>query len=209
MSKARGLSEHWDERYRKIGSTDVSWFQAEPLMSIRLIGSLDLLLTDPIVDVGGGASLLVDRLCELGFADLTVVDLSVQALEESKARVGNSGIEWIAADVRQWQPKRQFVLWHDRATFHFLTEVSDQHRYWDIASGHLTPGGHVVIGVFAHDGPQTCSGLPVRRYDIEELAAVMGPSFAILEHEYESHVTPAGASQAFLWVVAQRLGESK
>jgi len=204
MASDPSLTKHWDDRYASVSSEEVSWFQADPQVSLRLIESLPLAKADPIVDVGGGASLLVDRLCDSGFTDVTVVDLSAQALQESRARVDDPKVEWVVADIRHWQPTRQFALWHDRAALHFLTEAADQAHYWSTASASIVKGGHVIVGVFAQDGPTMCSGLPVHRYDFDELAAAMAADFDVLRTEHEQHVTPSGAVQSFNWILGRR-----
>ena len=195
---------HWNARYRTIGSTQVSWYQPDPASSLRFIDQLPLSPSARIVDVGGGASLLVDRLLQRGFVDITVVDLSQVALDEASER-NASPVAWIQADVREWEPVGEFDLWHDRATYHFLTDAADQRRHWDIVRAHVTPGGFVLMATFADDGPTMCSGLPVQRYSAAELAAVMGPGFTMLQTDREVHVTPSGGEQSFTWLVAQRL----
>lgn len=198
-----GSAEYWDHRYTSIGDTEVSWFQASPTLSLDLIAQV----SDPsasVVDVGGGASRLVDRLLESGYRDVTVVDLSAQALATGLERVGDSPVTWIAEDVRDWQPARTFDVWHDRAAYHFLVEADDQRHYWQLVHDTVPVGGHVIIATFAEDGPQTCSGLPVQRYSAEALAEAMGERFTVVESRREEHLTPAGASQAFQWVLARR-----
>jgi len=197
---------HWDGRYAA-GVESVSWFQADPVASLELIGEY----ADPscsVVDVGGGASRLVDALLGLGYRDLTVVDVSPAALRASHDRVGNAPVAWVATDIRDWQPTRAFDVWHDRAAYHFLTEIDDQQAYWQLVRDSVAPGGHVVLGTFAPDGPQTCSGLPVVRYSAADLAESMGEGFSAVASRVEEHLTPAGAAQSFQWVVAERVAPS-
>ncbi len=205
--------EHWDDRYRTVGSTQVSWFQDEPRQSLRLIREVVAPQKGVgIVDVGGGASSLVDALVADGFRDVTVVDLSQVALDEAAARIAASDategrdahVAWVQADVREWTPIRSFDLWHDRAVSHFLTEPADRARYWQLVRDHVAPGGHVVIGTFAEDGPTMCSGLPVARSSAAGLLAELGDAFEVVTTEREVHVTPAGGDQSFSWVVARR-----
>jgi SAM-dependent methyltransferase len=187
-----------------IGDTEVSWFQATPTASLELIAAV----SDPsasVVDVGGGASRLVDALLAAGYRDVTVVDLSAQALATGLERVGDSPVTWIAADVRDWQPARTFDVWHDRAAYHFLVDPDEQQRYWQLVHDTVPAGGHVVIATFAEDGPQACSGLPVHRYSASELAAAMGERFSVVEVRREEHVTPTGAIQPFVWLLARRV----
>ena len=197
---------HWDERYAA-GVESVSWFQADPSASLELIGEY----ADPshsVVDVGGGASRLVDALLGQGYRDLTVVDVSPAALRASHDRVGDAPVTWVATDIRDWQPTRAFDVWHDRAAYHFLTDVDDQQAYWQLVRASVAPGGHVVIGTFAQDGPHTCSGLPVARYSAADLVAAMGEGFRAVASRVEEHLTPTGAAQSFQWVVAERVAPS-
>lgn len=194
---------HWDDRYDRVGETSVSWFQEDPRTSLDLIERVADIQAS-IVDVGGGASRLVDRLLERGHRDLTVVDLSRHALNLARRRVGDAPVAWVVADVREWQPDRGFDVWHDRAAYHLLTDPHDQRQYWDLMRECVPHGGHVVIATFADDGPATCSGLPVVRYTESALAEAMGDGIAVVETRREQHVTPSGGTQNFVWVLAQR-----
>jgi 2-polyprenyl-3-methyl-5-hydroxy-6-metoxy-1,4-benzoquinol methylase len=196
-------AEYWDGRYVDIGDTNVSWFQPTPETSLALIGMVSE-NRHSVVDVGGGASRLVDHLLERGYHDVTVVDLSQQALSVARGRVGNAPVHWVVSDVRDWQPDRTYDVWHDRAAYHFLVEADDQRHYWDLVRASVPSGGHVVVSTFAEDGPEMCSGLPVRRYSAEGLAAAMGAGFTVRETRREQHMTPTGGQQSFVWVLAQR-----
>ncbi|MFY9231564.1 MAG: class I SAM-dependent methyltransferase [Candidatus Nanopelagicales bacterium] len=196
-------ADHWDSRYADIGDTAVSWFQPIPQVSLDLIASISGPV-DSVVDVGGGASRLVDHLLAKGYHDLTVVDLSQESLGASRARVGQAPVHWVQTDIRDWQPDRTFHVWHDRAAYHFLTDVQDQQRYWTLVRESLPVGGHVVVATFADDGPEMCSGLPVQRYTEQDLVAAMGESFTPVATQREEHVTPSGGTQSFVWVVARR-----
>ena len=196
-------AEYWDGRYADIGDTQVSWFQETPEQSLMLLGRV----TGPqhsVVDVGGGASRLVDHLLDRGYHDVTVVDLSQQALSAARARVGNAPVHWVVSDIRDWQPDRTFDVWHDRAAYHFLVDPAEQQAYWRLVRESVPHGGHVVVATFAEDGPEMCSGLPVHRYSADGLAAAMGEGFTVLETLRESHTTPAGGTQSFVWLLAQR-----
>ena len=199
-----GDGVYWDDRYRTIGHANVSWFQHRPLLSLRLIESVNPPKDARIVDVGGGASALVDCLLEDGFHDITVVDLSRAALDEASARIPGNTVTWVQTDIREWQPQRDFDIWHDRAAYHFLTDPGDQQRYWRMVRDHLVPGGHLVIATFAEDGPEQCSGLDVARYSPEQLIAAMGEGFTPIATEREIHRTPSGGEQPFTWVLARR-----
>lgn len=198
---------HWQNVYKEKGENQVSWFQERPNISLELI---EVVRADPssaIIDIGGGASRLVDALVEKGYRDLTVLDLSESAVSIAKMRLGERAamVRWIVADVTQWDPMRSYDLWHDRAAFHFLTEASDRSAYLDRLTKAVTPGGHAIIGTFAMDGPERCSGLPVVRYDGARLSAELAPSFALLDMRRDDHKTPWGAIQHFQFSVFKRV----
>lgn len=159
-----------------------------------------------VIDVGGGASVLVDELLGAGFGDVTVLDVSESALGTARRRLGAAAhaVRWLATDLLAWSPSRRYSLWHDRAVFHFLVAEDQRVRYLEVLSEALAPGGHVVIATFAADGPLTCSGLPVRRYSPVELATELGAGFETVTTRREDHLTPAGAIQPFTWVLARR-----
>jgi 2-polyprenyl-3-methyl-5-hydroxy-6-metoxy-1,4-benzoquinol methylase len=204
---------HWDEVYTSRGETDVSWFQDNPALSLELIerarggrGTLIGASDIRIIDVGGGASRLADGLLTRGFRDLTVLDISATALDLAALRLGRraSEVQWITADVTEWQPSRRFDVWHDRAVFHFLVDPADRAAYVSRLKEALVPGGHAIIATFAADGPDTCSGLPVRRYDAGGLGAELGAEFTLVESRPHDHVTPWNSSQRFQFSVFQR-----
>jgi 2-polyprenyl-3-methyl-5-hydroxy-6-metoxy-1,4-benzoquinol methylase len=201
-----GRREHWRKIYNEKGGYQVSWFQETPAVSLQLIHTAGAKSNSGIVDIGGGASRLVDALLARGFRDVTVLDLSDTAISIAKSRLGERavGVSWIVADVTQWQPSRQYDLWHDRAAFHFLTDAADRTAYVDCLTKALRPGAHAIIGTFAIDGPERCSGLPVVRYDAARLAAALGPSFALVEMHRDNHKTPWGAVQNFQFSLFQR-----
>lgn len=201
--------EHWNRVYETKGQEDISWFQAKPAMSLRLIESTCVVKTDPIVDVGGGTSSLVDHLLNEEYQDLTVMDISGSALEQARKRLGSRGsaVRWIEADVTTFRPGRQFRLWHDRAVFHFLTEPGDQHRYATTLADALPDGGHAIIGTSAMDGPEKCSGLPVARYDARKIQAVLGEALHLIGQVDETHLTPWQSEQRFSFFRFVRIGE--
>lgn len=159
-----------------------------------------------MLDAGGGASRLVDALLARGFADVTVLDVSPAALALSRARLGAAAarVTWITADLTGWTPPRRYALWHDRAVFHFLTEDAQQASYLTALRMGVAPGGAAIIAGFAPDGPERCSGLPVRRWAPEGLAARVGAPFALEHAETETHLTPTGREQRFAWAVLRR-----
>lgn len=192
-------STHWDHVYATKGEAEVSWFQDSPAISLELIRAAN---PDPgasVIDVGGGASRLVDALLQHGYRDLAVLDLSAHALDAAKRRIGHAAsmVDWIVADATTWQPAKAYDIWHDRAAFHFLTEARDRAAYVARLRSAVASGGHVIIATFAPDGPEKCSGLPVQRYDGASLAAELGPEFELIETRSETHHTPWNSTQAF------------
>jgi SAM-dependent methyltransferase len=185
--------------YATKSDDDVSWTQVVPVTSLELIRSSDIDPDQPIIDVGAGNSRLVDSLLEAGFTDLTVLDIAQNALERSKKRLGARAdrVHWVVGDVTQFRAERSYALWHDRAVFHFLTDIEHRERYLGTVRDALDPGGTVVIGTFALDGPERCSGLLVQRYDPDDLARVFGAAFRLEESRLETHITPAGREQRF------------
>jgi 2-polyprenyl-3-methyl-5-hydroxy-6-metoxy-1,4-benzoquinol methylase len=199
-------AEHWDEVYASRAVDEVSWFQRDPAPSIRLVEHAAPDRTAAIADVGCGTSSLVDRLLDDGYADVTLVDVSVRALETVRTRLGAraSKVAFVRSDVLEWAPSRIFDVWHDRAVFHFLSDESERERYVERAAAAIRPGGALILATFAADGPAQCSGLPVRRHAPDDLARTFGPAFVLEAAEREEHVTPAGVVQPFSWVVLRR-----
>ena len=197
---------HWQAVYETKDATAVSWYEAEPRRSLDLIGRASADPQASVIDVGGGASTLVDHLLAAGRRDVAVLDVSAEALARTRARLGVSagGVRWIVADITRWHPPRTWAIWHDRAVFHFLTDPDDQAGYLGALQAATAPGGRVVLATFAPDGPERCSGLPVVRYDSEGLATRLGPGFALLESARAVHVTPWGAGQRFTWALFRR-----
>ncbi|MGC2781639.1 MAG: class I SAM-dependent methyltransferase [Bradyrhizobium sp.] len=190
---------HWQTVYTTKTETEVSWYQDDPATSLRLIREAGAASGSRIIDIGGGASRLVDALLAAGFRALAVLDISEAALATARSRLGaaGAGVDWIAADVTTWTPQATYDIWHDRAAFHFLTEQRDRAAYIERLRSALLPGGAVIIGTFAADGPERCSGLPVVRYDAQSLAATLGPAFTLEDSCTEAHRTPWGSVQSF------------
>ena len=185
----------------------MSWFQDQPAISLDLIEAVGAKPSSAIIDIGGGASRLMDALVDRGYGDLSVLDLSESATSIAKARLADRAaqVKWIVADVTQWKPTRAYDLWHDRAAFHFLTRASDRDAYIDRLIKAVPSGGHAIIGTFAVDGPERCSGLPVVRYDAARLSAEFTPAFALLDTRRDDHKTPWGAIQHFQFSVFRRV----
>lgn len=197
---------HWQNVYETKGERDVSWFQEIPQISLDLVHATGVRADASIVDVGGGASHLVDALVTEGFCSITVLDLSEKALAKSRNRLGLRGrkVTWIVADAMAWRPDRHYDLWHDRAAFHFLIDASERAAYAASVRHVVRPGGHVIIGTFAPDGPERCSGLPVARHDAGSIGELLGSSFALIETRREDHRTPGGSIQRFQFSRFQR-----
>jgi SAM-dependent methyltransferase len=192
---------HWQHVYGSRAPTGLSWYQGTPALSLELIRHCHLEADDAIIDVGGGASMLVDCLVHNGFSRVAVLDVSGTALAISRSRIGeqSAGIEWIESDITAFEPAHDFRLWHDRALFHFLTEPADRRRYIEVLKRTLSPGGHLILASFAVGGPERCSGLPIVQYDGPKLLAELGDEFDLVEQRRENHVTPAGKAQQFAW----------
>ncbi|WP_336717704.1 class I SAM-dependent methyltransferase [Asaia bogorensis] len=200
--------DYWDRVYTDKPSTGCSWYEPCPTLS------LDLIMEaapgkGPVIDIGGGASFLPDRLLDAGFAEVTSLDLSAVALSGVARRLAPFGTRHhvIVADVTAWSPDRHYMVWHDRAALHFLTEAADQARYVAALRSALLPGGITVIGGFSPDGPLRCSGLPVMRHDSASLCALLGNDFTLLRTVDHLHETPNGTIQAFQFSVFSRKHE--
>jgi len=205
--KAAAAKTHWDGVYRSKPADTVSWYRPHLETSLALLARAGLGPDSRVIDVGGGASTLVDDLLARGVQAITVLDLSQQALDLARARLGEGAdrVNWLAADLLSADlPAAGFDLWHDRAVLHFLTAPEQAAAYAAQAARAVRAGGHAVIGGFAPDGPERCSGLPVARRSADDIAALMGPAFEQVEQHRETHLTPAGREQAFAWAVLRR-----
>lgn len=198
--------EHWDAVYSSRTAQDVSWYSPDYATSLRLLAGAP----GSVLDIGAGAGRLVDLLLDEGRTDVTLLDTSTAALDAVRDRLLPTGpttrrdghlVDFIGADITSWQPARTYDAWHDRAVLHFLRQPADQQQYARTAARAVRPGGRAVIGVFSSDGPKTCSGLEVQRYDAEDLDGLFGPCGFTLEHaETHTHVTPWETEQSFTWV---------
>ena len=203
-----GGAGHWRDVYRRKASDSVSWFRPHLDVSLRLLDEAGLSARSRVIDVGGGASTLVDDLLARGVTDITVLDLAEEALAVARQRLGDRGanVRWLAADATRVElPPAGYDLWHDRAVLHFLVEADAAAAYVAQVRKSLASGGHLVIGGFAPDGPDRCSGLPVARRSAAEVAALFGRDFTLLRETGEVHHTPGGVPQSFVWSVLRFL----
>ena len=192
---------HWQNIYRERTPSEVSWYQKKPQLSLDLIHDAGVNEDDAIIDIGGGASVLVDHLVEQGFRHLAVLDISATALNQTKQRLGPAAeqIEWFETDVTSFQAPHQYDIWHDRAVFHFLTDASDRKQYVKTLKQSLKPGGNLILAAFAIGGPTKCSGLDIVQYDTEKLIAELGSGFTLVEETSETHITPSKQEQQFAY----------
>lgn len=199
--------KHWERVYETKPTENVSWFQKHAEQSMRIIRTTGAPLSAAIIDVGGGASTLVDDLLVTGYSAVTVLDLSAAALDAAKKRLGpaSAAVEWLEADITSVElPVHVYDIWHDRAVFHFLTSPEDRRAYVAAVQRAVKPNGHVIVATFAEDGPTQCSGLPVMRYNSGALHAEFGRTFDLVQHEREEHHTPAGGIQKFIYCYCRK-----
>ncbi len=199
--------KHWQDIYATKSPLSVSWYEREAKASLAMIDASGVSPTDPVIDVGAGASVLVDGLLERGFSDVTLLDVSQKALDVTRARIGERDqVSYVASDVTLWTPPRTYTLWHDRAVFHFLTDPAERARYRDVLAKALRPGGTAIIATFADDGPERCSGLPVKRYSPPLLETELSSVLQMIESRRVVHVTPSGNEQRFVFARFARRG---
>lgn len=200
---------HWDNVYQTKKSTEVSWYEPDPQQSLNLILGVCERNRGRIIDVGGGQSLLAERLLDAGFGQITVLDVSSAAIEATKARLGDRAakVSWVFSDIVRADSPGDFDIWHDRAVLHFLTDPEDQLRYVELVRKSVVPGGYFIVGTFAFGGPEKCSGLTVQQYDEQSMRKLLGSDFRhIMSVEY-LHMTPAGKPQQFYFGVYQRIAQ--
>lgn len=192
-------TEHWEKIYKEKSPLDVSWYQSKPLLSLSIINDLPIDKDENVIDVGGGASTLVDYLIAEGFKNISVLDLSSNALLLTKSRLGEKSklVNWQINDVTQFTPEKAYTLWHDRAVFHFLTAKSDREQYKTVLASAVKVGGYVIIAAFSIGGPTKCSGLDIVQYDSAKISQELGSHFKLIDEKSEIHITPAGKEQLF------------
>jgi SAM-dependent methyltransferase len=204
MNMKHTNKNHWDNVYETKNPNQVSWTQTVPKTSLDFIHSFGVDKSAKIIDIGGGDSTLVDYLLEEGFENITVLDISKNALAKAKKRLGEKGknIQWIVSDVTQFKPETTYDVWHDRATFHFLTTAEDVATYMDTARKAVT--GYLTIGTFSEDGPDKCSGLAIKKYSEEKLSSELKNGFNKIRCITENHITPFDTAQQFLFCSFKR-----
>lgn len=198
---------HWNTIYQNKKTTEMSWFQAKPIISLELIAALGLEKSAAIIDVGGGDSLLVDFLLAEGYSNITVLDISEKAIAKAKERMGNQAhkVQWIVSDVLDFMPKNSFDVWHDRAAFHFITSQSDVAKYMKCCNNTLIANGTVLLGTFSKTGPKKCSGIPIEQYSEATLTSLFSPWFKNQSALHHVHQTPFETSQNFLFCSFKKL----
>jgi ubiquinone/menaquinone biosynthesis C-methylase UbiE len=203
----KSMKAHWETIYTDLLPEEVSWYQKEPTLSLELIRRAGLGPDGAIIDIGGGASVLVDGLLAAGYWNVTVLDLSAHALAHATQRLGARAkqVEWMEADVTEVVLPRVYDLWHDRAVFHFLTEAGDRKKYLETMKRSVQEGGHAIIATFAIGGPTKCSGLEVVQYDAQKLSGELGHEFTLIDQRAERHVTPMGKEQQFGYFLFRRV----
>lgn len=202
-----GMKTHWEHIYETKAASQVSWYQEHARYSLQFIQNTGVQKTDPIIDIGGGASTLMDDLLVAGFQHISVLDVSGTALQLARQRLGARAVDvnWIEADITQANlPQQAYAVWHDRAVFHFLTQASDRQCYIETVRQSVRKGGHVIVATFAPDGPDHCSGLDVMRYSPEGLHDEFGEGFELIDNTYETHHTPFGTEQKFIYCYCRK-----
>lgn len=198
---------HWENVYQTKSPSEVSWYESDPQLSLRLILEVADPTSDSVIDVGGGQSLLIDRLLDANFHRVALLDISQHAVDATRTRLGNRGanVQWFVADITQTDSLGPFHVWHDRAVFHFITDQDDRNHYIELLAHTLPIGGHFIVGTFTKGGPERCSGLPIIQYDADSMATALGQRFQLLRSLHHTHSTPAGKPQAFFFGTFRRI----
>ena len=198
--------EHWENIYANKQMNEVSWFQQEPTISLALIQKKTQSKDDAIIDIGGGDGFLVDNLLELGYTNITVLDISANAINKVKERLGINAdkVKWIISDITEFIPAEQYKVWHDRAVFHFLTQEKDIEYYKILVDENISDNGHFILATFADDGPEKCSGLEVCKYSEKDMENSFSAAFKVIESFKYKHLTPFGTIQNFTFSVFRK-----
>jgi 2-polyprenyl-3-methyl-5-hydroxy-6-metoxy-1,4-benzoquinol methylase len=197
----KNLEDHWQDVYNKKNENEVSWYQKYPKLSLDFIKSLNLKLDSHIIDIGAGESRLVDNLLELGFTNISVLDISLKSIEKTKKRLGLKSklVNWIVSDINDFKPECKYDLWHDRAAFHFLKDSSEIDNYLKLLKNNLNVEANLIIATFSENGPLKCSGLEVSRYSESSISDLLLNDFELISSEVSSHNTPFNTTQEFLF----------
>ena len=193
--------QHWENIYQTKELNEVSWFQPNPATSLAFFKQFNVLVTANIIDIGGGDSFLVDHLLELGYLNVTVLDISASAIEKAKRRLGNnaSKVKWIIADIAEFKPIEKYDFWHDRAAFHFLTAEQEIMNYLETAQKSINPEGILVVGTFSENGPQKCSGIEIKQYSEASMTEKLRSYFDKIKCITVDHKTPFDTIQNFVF----------
>ena len=201
ISDSHNKKDHWEKVYQHQPLHTSGWYQPIPSSSLQLIQAGDFSKNQSVIDIGGGDSLLVDHLLEMGYSDISVLDISEAAIERAKKRLGEltKRVDWIYSDITEFQINKTFDLWHDRACLHFLTQIDELNLYKDKVNRSVSSGGTMILGTFSKTGPKKCSGLPIRQYDSTELTELFSEYFELSETFESVHVTPSGNTQNYVF----------
>ena len=203
----KNLEEHWQEVYHKKNENEVSWFQKSPKLSLDFISSLNLNLDSHIIDIGAGESRLVDNLLNLGYTNVSVLDISLKSIEKTKKRLGLKSklVNWIVSDINDFKPKHKYDLWHDRAAFHFLKDSLEIKNYIKLLKNSLNIDADLIMATFSENGPLKCSGLEVSRYSKNSISNLLKNDFKLIKSEISIHKTPFNTTQEFLFTKFKKI----
>ncbi|CAM4049358.1 class I SAM-dependent methyltransferase [Gillisia hiemivivida] len=207
MDHVESKKKHWETIYDTKKLNEVSWYQAVPETSLNFINSAEVSKDAQIIDIGGGDSFLADNLISIGYTNLSVLDISGNAIERAKKRLRENADEvtWIVSDITDFKPSISYDIWHDRAAFHFLTSSEDIRKYLDTMESAITPNGYLILGTFSENGPTKCSGIEIKQYSIEELKTAIPDTFKFIEGKNIDHPTPSGSMQNFTFCKFQKI----
>ena len=196
--------KHWENIYQKKEIDGVSWYQKVPVESLQLIKKYSISNSDKIIDIGCGKSFLADNLLELNYTDISLVDISSNALKEVKDRLQNKSLNFIETDILNFNSNDKYDIWHDRAVFHFITNPEGIEKYISLCNKYINNQGLLIIGTFAEDGPLKCSGLEIKRYSVDQISGLFKETFELVESFKMLHKTPFDTEQSFLFCVLRK-----
>ena len=196
--------KHWENIYQKKEIDGVSWYQKVPIESLQLIKKYSISNSDKIIDIGCGKSFLADNLLELNYTDISLVDISSNALKEVKDRLQNKSLNFIETDILNFNSNDKYDIWHDRAVFHFITNRQGIEKYISLCNKYINNNGILIIGTFAEDGPLKCSGLEIKRYSVDQISGLFEESFELVESFKMLHKTPFDTEQSFSFCVLRK-----